>query len=156
MGGKESRDRRRQKRAASSINSSTELVIRIDGKNQVKKKGDSIRTVKQKKKIAKPKHLKRKFEQLSQLEGEVKDEMLANLMKDQEALQRQKAKRSIAFEAKIQETVGSTLFNKVSILRRTLVQTCSFIRQLFFFFNTPLFFRKFSINSFHMEFQSQK
>lgn len=135
MGGKESRDRRRQKRAASSITSSlpngTELVVGNDGKNEVKKQRDGSNTIiKKKKKIAKPKHLKRKLEQLSQLDGEVKDEMLAKLMKEQEALQRQKAKRSIAFEAKIQETVGSTLFNKVSILRRTLAQTYFFIHQL--------------------------
>lgn len=116
MGGKESRERRRQNRATANISKGSEAVKDIDGKiNEVRELGggDSL-GLKSKKKIVKPKHLKRKFQQLEHLGEEEKEEMREKLLKQQDALQKQKAKRSIAFETKIQETVGIASFNKVT------------------------------------------
>ena len=135
MGGKEARERRRQKRTAISqptsvISGEFELsnrfynigkIILNDRENSIQKKNN--------KKIEKPKHLKRKLEQLSKLEEkETREAMRENLLKKQEALERQKAKRSLAFQTKIKEAVGVAFFNKV------LVVVCVYLKQ-----NTVLF-----------------
>jgi len=119
MGGKEARERRRQKRTAISqptsvISSEFESSNRLNniGKTILNDRKNSIQK-KKKKKIEKPKHLKRKLEQLSQLEEkETREAMRENLMKKQEALERQKAKRSLAFQTKIKAAVGDAFFNK--------------------------------------------
>ena len=116
MGGKESRERRRQNRSTSNISRGSDVVKDAAGKiNEVRELGGSESLGKKsKKKIIKPKHLKRKFEQLAHLEGEEKEEMREKLIKERDVLEKQKAKRSIAFETKIQETVGVASFNKVT------------------------------------------
>jgi hypothetical protein len=113
MGGKESRERRRQNRSTSNISRRSDVVKDVVGKVRELGGSESLGK-KRKKKIIKPKHLKRKFEQLALLEGEEKEDMREKLIKEQDVLEKQKAKRSIAFETKIQETVGVASFNKVT------------------------------------------
>ena len=147
MGGKEAKERRRLQRQAaqeqnpdgkgygSTEQQRTEENLGKDISNKrrnggLQQKGNRLSKRKNtgddssKKKAKKPKHLKRKLEELSEAAEQDPERaaLLEKLKKEMKAFEQEKAKRSFVFEKKIQAAAGE-VFDKVSFVSSCFVCT---------------------------------